>query len=48
MLPYVLAVISLVIVVFVSCGYSPVGAIVVVVAGSSPLIVVSVGPIIFR
>jgi hypothetical protein len=44
---YVSAVISLITIVFVSRGYLAMGAVVVVVAGSSPSATVSVSSVIF-
>jgi hypothetical protein len=47
-LPAVLAVITLIVVLSIPCGYLAVRAVVVVIAGSSPLVVVPVQPVIFE
>jgi hypothetical protein len=46
-IPAVSAVTSLIVVFFIPCGYLAVGAVVVVIAGSLPLVVVSVWHVIF-
>jgi hypothetical protein len=43
----VLAVISLVVALFVSCGYLTMGAVVIIVAGPSPLIAIYVPSVVF-